>query len=132
MSSDVFIGLLCEEYKIHINCAKNGTYNGMNGNTNLANTQKAPGAKQSLEAFMKIPSVLIVITARKWDNRQASAINYQGINVIIVENSFIMQKIAGGRKELRTHQENDKLLTVLICLKLHLVPYIGLRMPLMV
>jgi hypothetical protein len=50
MSSDAFIGLLREEYKIRINRANNGTYNSTNGSTNLANTQKAPGAKKSLEA----------------------------------------------------------------------------------
>ena len=50
MSSDTFIGLLHEEYKIWINQANNGNHNSTDNSTNLVNTQKAPSTSKSLEA----------------------------------------------------------------------------------
>jgi hypothetical protein len=53
MSSDAFIGLLCKEYKIRMNRAKNGNNNGINGSVNMVKTKSTANTSKSLEARNK-------------------------------------------------------------------------------
>jgi gag-polypeptide of LTR copia-type len=50
MSSDAFIGLLHEEFKIWVTRANNRNNNGVNGSVNLVKFQTAPCTSKSLEA----------------------------------------------------------------------------------
>lgn len=104
ISSDTFIGLLLEEYKICMMRSDNGKYNSASGSVSLVKTQGANSTKKSLEDHIRDHKSSIKPYCNHWKHAGhwlSKCHNLRATNVRTMGKLVTKQRIAGARRRGR-------------------------------